>query len=709
MSKEWTRKPVRNIHITVREPDMKGFDPARFVETLVDCRCNFVTLLTGGYHSLYRSKLPLVRANPYLGEGDPLADLVRLAHEAHIRIGACVDVAAVPRPVHDHHPEWFVRDASGRPFVITTCPVELYAACAIGGYVDGFVIPVVREHLERYDFDHFNLTGWGFGAYGSGICRCCRCETGYRDATGAELPAAADGSDPNWKRYMRWRAAELQQAYSRSLDAIRAIKPGIATWINQGYDISETPFAPLESLSAVQDFVKAEAQTKVWFDNIDGEIRLTPMTLAAEEGRYLATLTDKQVITTTSYYFPWPWRWTAAPEAMEKMWIAEAAANNVAPFVHMSGFPQTLEDRRGMKAVRDMFRFLAANERYYEAARTRTNVAILLSQDSLAHYAGSRLRQDYSQHYRGAYAALAESHITFDIIPERSLTPAALAKYKVLVLPNAAAMSDESAAAVRAFVAGGGGAVATYETSLYTAEGVQRGDLALGDVFGASAAGGRIGPLAGTDLDGRRIMAYMAAGGPHPVLEGLGDTEVVMNAGHLRLVRPLPGAEVPLTAQLPARVFPEGEAWIPEKRTDVPAAVANRFGKGRAVYFPGMVDRLYGLFGHPDLRLLLANSVRWALAGDELLRLEAPVTVDAALQEQPGGRIILHLINLTGKRPQSEVIPVHGITAAVRAPARPKRVLLASTGAELAFEYAGGFVRTTVERLDIYDLVIIEP
>ncbi len=119
---------------------------------------------------------------------------MRLAHDAGIKIGACVDVAAVPRPVHDHHPEWFVRDAAGHPYVINTFPVELYAACAIGGYVDEFIIPVVREHLERYDFDHFNLTGWGFGAYGSGICHCLRCDSGYRKATGAELPLKADGA-----------------------------------------------------------------------------------------------------------------------------------------------------------------------------------------------------------------------------------------------------------------------------------------------------------------------------------------------------------------------------------------------------------------------------------------------------------------------------------------------------------------------------------
>jgi hypothetical protein len=95
------------------------------------------------------------------------------------------------------------------------------------------------------------------------------------------------------------------------------------------------------------------------------------------------------------------------------------------------------------------------------------------------------------------------------------------------------------------------------------------------------------------------------------------------------------------------------------------------------------------------------------VGADELLRVDAPVTVDVALQEQPG-RVILHLINLTGKRPQSEVIPVRDLRVEVRLAGRPKRVLLASTGRDLAFDYQGGFVRATVDRLDVYDLVVLE-
>jgi hypothetical protein len=51
---------------------------------------------------------------------------------------------------------------------------------------------------------------------------------------------------------------------------------------------------------------------------------------------------------------------------------------------------------------------------------------------------------------------------------------------------------------------------------------------------------------------------------------------------------------------------------------------------------------------------------------------------------------------------------VRDLRVEVRLAGRPKRVLLASTGRDLAFDYQGGFVRATVDRLDVYDLVVLE-
>lgn len=708
--KQWTRRPIRNLHVTVREPDIIDLDVKRFVETLVDLRCNFVTLLTGGYHCLYQSTIPLNRVNPNLGTRDLLGELVEGVHKHGIKIGACIDVAAAPRPVYEHHPEWFVRDSNGQPFLLISHPVELFAACPIAGYLEGFIHPVVEEHLRLYDFDHFNLTGFSFGPYGSGICHCHTCQTRFRRASSRELPRGK--SDPVWKQYMRWRTEELHGEYRSSIDRILKVKPQIATWINQAYDITATPYANLEFLSEHQDLIKTEAQTKIYFDNIDEGIDLPPLTFPGEEGRYFSNLSDKQVITTTSYYFAWPWRKTAVPEAMQRIWIAEAVANNVAPFVHISGFPQNQEDRRGLKPLREIFHFLAENETYFANVESYVNVALCLSRASQVLYDGERLRQNYSQHFRGAYAALAESHVPFDIISEQHFNLERLSKYRVLVLPNFAAMSDTETATLEQYVREGGCLIATYETSLFDEEGKRRDDYALSQVFGCRITGRKIGPLAGTAPDGKRIMSYMHIRDNHPLLQGIGDTDIVLNGGFLWITAPLEGAEVPLTAQLPYRIFPEGEAWTSTGKTDIPAAIASRHGKGKVVFFPGMIDRLYGLFGFPDHRLLFGNAVRWMLGEESLIQVKAPVTVDVMMQTQAAtGRIMVHLINLTGKRPHSEFIPIRDIEVEVRLKSErpPSRVLLASTAEEIPFKTKNGTVTATINELEIYDIIVLEP
>src|SRR5262249_28306701 len=59
----------------------------------------------------------------------------------------------------------------------------------------------------------------------------------------------------------------------------------------------------------------------------------------------------------------------------------------------------------------------------------------------------------------------------------------------VLVLANAAALSDKQAEAVRQFVRAGGGLVATGETSLFDGLGRPRADFALADLLGVSYRG----------------------------------------------------------------------------------------------------------------------------------------------------------------------------------------------------------------------------
>jgi hypothetical protein len=52
-------------------------------------------------------------------------------------------------------------------------------------------------------------------------------------------------------------------------------------------------------------------------------------------------------------------------------------------------------------------------------------------------------------------------------VHDRKLDPGSIKRFRTLILPNIAALSDEQCAQLNGFVQQGGGLVATHETSLY--------------------------------------------------------------------------------------------------------------------------------------------------------------------------------------------------------------------------------------------------
>jgi hypothetical protein len=80
---------------------------------------------------------------------------------------------------------------------------------------------------------------------------------------------------------------------------------------------------------------------------------------------------------------------------------------------------------------------------------------------------------------------LIQTRIPFDIIFDQHL--ADLSRYKVLILANQDALSQEQMNTIRAFVAGGGGLVATGDTSMANEWRWRREKFGLADLFGVDA------------------------------------------------------------------------------------------------------------------------------------------------------------------------------------------------------------------------------
>jgi hypothetical protein len=256
-------------------------------------------------------------------------------------------------------------------------------------------------------------------------------------------------------------------------------------------------------------------------------------------------------------------------------------------------------------------------------------------------------------------------------------------------------MSDAQVASVRRFVAGGGGLVATGESSLFNEFGDPRPDFALADLFGAHNSD----PRRADDESRRRKSASDTAhtylrlnpelrarvNGPqigteppvtserHEVLRGFKETDILPFGGVLEPLRVDATAQVLMSFVPVFPIYPPETAWMREPKTNIPGLIVHSPARcGRIAFLPADCDRRFARDNLPDHGNLLANLVRWAAKDSIPLSVEGAGLIDCHLYCQPG-RLILHLVNLTSagtwRQPIDELISIGPLQVRVRLPA----------------------------------------
>ncbi|MCL5745526.1 MAG: beta-galactosidase, partial [Acidobacteria bacterium] len=243
-----------------------------------------------------------------------------------------------------------------------------------------------------------------------------------------------------------------------------------------------------------------------------------------------------------------------------------------------------------------------------------------------------------------AEQVLIQSRIPFAMIFDRHL--AQLSRYKVLVLADQDALSDEQCARIRAFVSAGGGLVATGTTSLLTEWRLRRPKFALSELFGISE------PPAG-DAPNK------------PLRNNYGKGRVVY------IPRIEPSIEPPEASM--SYTFGSDYWSLPRNSKD------------------------------------LAGAVAWAAGGELSARVEAPEYVTLELAEQKASRTwLLHLVNYNPARVQKRLAvrlkPPAGFTVRQAMLASPDggilETLKLATGGD-------GAVSFSIPKLQVYDLVLL--
>ena len=143
-------------------------------------------------------------------------------------------------------------------------------------------------------------------------------------------------------------------------------------------------------------------------------------------------------------------------------------------------------------------------------------------------YALSIVKQRLHQAtFRQAVLAAYDDRCALTGLPEPMLLDAAhIARYRTLILPNIAALSNDQCRQLTDFVRAGGNLVATHETSLYDEWGVRRANFGLAPLFSATFDGRVDSDVHNSYLN---IEKDPKTGEFHPIVAGLEDASRIIN------------------------------------------------------------------------------------------------------------------------------------------------------------------------------------
>ncbi len=645
---------MRWAQVAFVEDDPGNYSPQFWFDYFQRTHCDAACLSAGGCVAFYPTKIPLHYRSKFLGNSDAFGEMVAGCRKLGMNVIARTDPHAAHQDVYDAHPDWIAVDAEGKKRRHWAMP-ELWVTCALGPYNFEFMTAVTREIVTNYQVDGVFSNRWA----GSGMCYCEHCQKQFRDFSGLALPRTNSPQDPARRQYIVWEQKRLFDLWRLWDGAIRSANPAARFIANSGGGaLSELDMKTIGELAPTL-FADRQARRGVmppWMNGKNGK-------------EYRATMGRKPVGGIFSVGLEEPYRWKDSVQNGDeiRLWVADGIAQGLRPW--FTKFNAKPLDKRWMPVVEEIYNWHFRNEKYLRNEDSLALVGMVFSQQTAHYYGGTQARAKVEDPALGFYQAMVEGRIPFEMVHDGLLDAAQISRYRTLILPNIAALSDAQCEQLRQYVARGGNLVATFETSLYDEWGARRKDFGLADLFGASADGVE-GPMQNSYLN---LEKDPSTGERHAILRGLEDAPRIINGvSRVRVKGAAPGYS-PLTLVPSYPDLPMEEVYARVPHTNIPGVYLREGtnGGGRVVYFPADIDRTFWEVLDGDHATLLKNSVRWATNNEAPLTVTGPGVIDVAVWTQRNSMTV-HLVNLTNpmmmKGPVREIIPVGKQTVRVRIP-----------------------------------------
>lgn len=719
----WFRSTYRWGQTNLTEVDPVRYDLEWWRQQWRRTRVQGVIVNAGGIVAYYPSQLPQHRAE-FLGQRDLYGEIVQAAREEGLVVLARMDCNRAHESLFLEHPDWFARDAEGRPYR----EGELFVTCVNSPYYAEHIPAVIREIVARSHPEGLTDNSWS-GLDRGRICACRNCAVKFGAATGLSLPRSADWDSPAYRQWILWSYAcrlEVWDLFNRVTQ--EAGGPHCLYLGMNGGDVitQATRFRDHKAICERSEILMLDHQSRRHGHGFAQN---------AEAGKLIHGLMgwDRLIPESMAHYQAGQptFRIASKPEPEVRMWAVEGFAGGIQPWWHHIGAYH--EDRRQYRVAEPIFRWHEANQQYLVDRRPIAAVGVVWTQRNVDFFGRDAAQERVGLPHAGLTQALVRARIPYLPIHADHVDRDG-GDLAALILPNTGSLSEEQCGQIRRFVERGGGLVATGEASRYDEWGDPRDDFGLADLFGCHATGAHHGSSGAADpswerwaqhsyvrlqperrasVDGPRVGSEPPPGGERPaVLRGFDETDLLPFGGRLEAVRADATAQVPMTFVPPFPIYPPETSWMRIATTALPALVLNESRAGRVAYLPADLDRCFARDNLPDHGDLLANAVRWAARDQLPVRVEGPGLLDCHLYEQPG-RLILHLVNLSGagawRAPIHELIPVGpiAIELTLRGGATGQTVRLLVGGNEVAGRVSDGRVRFEVPTVVDHEVAVV--
>jgi len=604
------------------------FDAEKTAQVMAGMRFNTIRFpAIGMYATIQGVRFPVF---PGQGSRDLLAEMIAAAKPRGIRVVVYIGTGhkLAWSIVTRHHPEYAQQTRPGGPpdrnhFFVGE---DFGTICWNTPYREAYLDMLTRLARD-YDIDGVYFDRWTPNYFWPGlrVCYCDGCRRGFRAVGGEELPYRENRADyteaelATIRRYHAWYRDVLVGILNEARKIVKSHKkiPLIANINNPRLMATEDP-----RLLAPMDAFLYERSASL---------------LERAEGVSLARAAGFGIWPYVGSYHNWPRLAEAGYDYTQE--ILTTAAFGGAPIIAQpTGYLLHAENRR---FVSQPFSLLAEHESDHSGFENVPYIAVVWADHNPPGHARSGWwwKADARSSTLGAFAACLYRHVQVSSVADRILDdPSALARYRVLYLADIVHLTRQRVANIKKFVRNGGGLVAGWATSVFSAAGVRQDRFSLEELIRVRPAGteGQVGEL---------MYVYSTIlGGPNELyLRARPGSGVLSPSWDNRLV-PLWFYE-PVEALDGARVVMDivtGDGGRPV----LPGVIVSEYGKGRVLYCASAIESLFAGNNEKVLGDLIRDLALSVSPVPPPYELDASSALVANLTAK-GNRRVLHLLNWT--------------------------------------------------------------